>query len=225
MKINYRMVLSGNAEPDIYYKNIVHLKTTFTNFETFAYDGLEVPELEAEALPVITSGKQFVKTDMDDQEKRLQNATFLVKNTNGEYLVRKEDTYSWQKGKKGSYQIKSDKNGLFFIKGLHHGTYFLEEIEAPLGYKILDKEVSFRLEEGSYRLGNQETAPLKVMDAKQTVASSNDSSTSSSVKENISKPQGKNYPKMGESVGKGIVGLGMCIMMLAGIYLLRGKTK
>lgn len=225
VKIAYRMVLSGKAEPDIYYKNIVHLKTTFTSFETFAYDGLEVPELEAEALPVVTAGKQFIKTDMEDQEKRLQNATFLVKNADGEYLARNEDTYSWQKEKKGSYRIKSDKNGHFSIKGLHHGTYFLEEVEAPVGYKLLDNEVSFKLEEGSYRLDNQETAPLNVMNAKQTVTSSNESSTSSSVRENISKPQDKDYPKMGEAVGKGIAGLGMCIMVVAGIYLLRGKTK
>ncbi|MGX7149384.1 SpaH/EbpB family LPXTG-anchored major pilin [Enterococcus ureasiticus] len=216
VKVEYQMVLNGQSEPDIYYKNVVRLTTLFNQFRVL--NAIELPELVAEALPVTTAGKNFIKSDMDDQKKGLENAVFLVKNMKGEYLVRDKDIYSWQKNKTGSYEVTSDQEGHFVVKGLGYGTYLLEEIKAPVGYKLLDKDVSFKMEEGAYQLGNQKVSPLKIMNAKVTTTSSDDSKTSV-------KPKRTDFPKMGEIVSTSLVIIGMCIIIGASVYLIRRRKK
>ncbi len=62
--------------------------------------------------------------------------------------------------KKTALELKSDEAGAFEIKGLKDGTYYLEEKTAPAGYGKIEKDIEFKLGEGSYTTGDINYNPL-----------------------------------------------------------------
>lgn len=209
VKIVYQMRLSELAEPDVLYANSVRLSTLF--------EGSQLPEINSEAKPVETGGKRFVKTDMKNQTKGLALATFLVKNLEGSYLVERNGAFQWNSNKSEAYQIISDENGDFSIKGLGYGNYKLVEIKAPIGYKILDVEIPFTIESGSYHIGDQATSPLMIVNAKIDSESEAPEVSKQSLETTL--------PKMGDVVSTGIIILGSILVCITIFYLKWRRKK
>lgn len=209
VKIVYQMILSESAVPDVPYNNSVRLLTLF--------EGSQLTEVSSEAAPVETGGKHFVKTDMNEQTKGLALATFLVKNLKGNYLIENNKSFQWDSNKSNAYQLISDKNGDFSIKGLEYGSYKLVEIKAPDGYKLLDEEIPFSIESGSYHLGDQATSPLMIVNAKIT--------KESKVSELPKQSPGENLPKMGDVVSTSIIIIGSMLLCSTILYLIRRRKN
>lgn len=209
VKVVYQLRLSDSAVPDVPYDNAVRLSTLF--------EGSQLPEVISEAPSVETGGKHFVKKDMNEQSKGLALATFLVKNWEGSYLVEKNGTFKWSSNKSDAYQLTSDENGNFSIKGLAYGSYKLVEIKAPDGYKILDEEISFTIESGSYHIGYQATSPLMIVNAKIT--------KESEVPDVPKQLHGENLPQMGDVISTSIIVIGSILLCTTIFYLIRRRKK
>lgn len=209
VKVVYQMRLSDSAVPDVPYDNAVRLSTLF--------EGSQLPEVISEAPSVETGGKHFVKKDMNEQSKGLALATFLVKNGEGSYLVEKNGAFQWNSNKGDAYQLTSDENGNFSIKGLAYGSYKLVEIKAPDGYKILDEEIPFTIESGSYHMGDQATSPLMIVNAKIT--------KESEVPDVPKQLHGVNLPQMGDVISTSIIVIGSILLCTTIFYLIRRRKK
>jgi len=74
---------------------------------------------------------KIIKTDANDETKRLAGATLVVKDSKG--------------NEKGKYT--TDENGMWIIKDLEVGKYTVEELEAPTGYKKLENTITFEVKD------------------------------------------------------------------------------
>ena len=113
-----------------------------------------------------TGGKWFQKITADQEYQALEDALFLVKNQQEEYLHVKDGKYDWKRRARGALTLTSDRNGLFSISGLEDGEYLLEEIKAPKGYEKNPSAVSFTVKNMSYAINGQPSEPLKITNKK-----------------------------------------------------------
>ena len=100
---------------------------------------------------VYTFDVNIIKVDGVDTEVLLPGAEFVLKTENGDvlwffkaggiYLV--AETQSSGGGR--TQTLVSDSNGLIRAEGLDAGIYFLEETKAPVGYNLLDADVSIEI--------------------------------------------------------------------------------
>ena len=114
-----------------------------------------------------TGGKWFQKVTTDKEQQVLEDAMFMIKNQQEEYLHLKDGKYCWKKRARDAITLTSDRNGLFSINGLADGEYLLEEIKAPKGYKRNPYAVSFVVKSMSYAINGQPSEPLKITNQKQ----------------------------------------------------------
>ncbi|WP_141566840.1 isopeptide-forming domain-containing fimbrial protein, partial [Enterococcus mundtii] len=114
-----------------------------------------------------TGGKWFQKVTKDKEQQVLEDAMFMIKNQQEEYLHLKDGKYCWKKRARDAITLTSDRNGLFSINGLADGEYLLEEIKAPKGYKRNPYAVSFVVKSMSYAINGQPSEPLKITNQKQ----------------------------------------------------------
>nr|WP_242542349.1 pilin N-terminal domain-containing protein [Enterococcus sp. DIV1298c] len=113
-----------------------------------------------------TGGKWFQKITTDQEYQALEDALFLVKNQQEEYLHVKDGKYDWKRRARGALTLTSDRNGLFSISGLEDGEYLLEEIKAPKGYEKNSSAISFTVKNMSYAINGQPSEPLKITNKK-----------------------------------------------------------
>lgn len=88
---------------------------------TIVFEKLEIG-IENYEIPVET-------VDKDNEEQKLSGAKYEVKNEKGEVVA----------------QGTSNSNGIFNIEGLQEGNYTITQTTAPLGYKINQNEVKFKI--------------------------------------------------------------------------------
>ncbi|MDU5336209.1 SpaH/EbpB family LPXTG-anchored major pilin [Enterococcus sp.] len=138
LSISYAMILTDKSKVDLEILNRAELET---DFDTISQEK-----------KLKTGGKKFIKVDEAVRDKTLFDAAFVVKNSQGKYLQKKDKGYYWSNKKEGSDLVKlsSNKDGFFEIKGLRYGDYFLEEIEPPVGYVLSEKAIKFEVSENSY---------------------------------------------------------------------------
>ncbi|HFI0233105.1 TPA: SpaH/EbpB family LPXTG-anchored major pilin [Streptococcus suis] len=116
---------------------------------------------------VYTGGYKFVKVDVNNNAKTLENAEFVVrksKATNAEYFVATADGGVWTTDKSKATVYKTTGNGIVDVKGLEYGTYQLQEITAPTDYalpKDLAAYTEFEVTKNSYTTTS--TAPIKIV--------------------------------------------------------------
>lgn len=148
---------------------------------------------------VKTGGYKFVKVDVNNNNKKLAGAEFVVRKStaaDAEYFVATADDGVWTTDKSKATKYTTGKDGIVDVKGLEYGTYQLQETEAPEGYALPTGEAAytkFVVEEKSYETTN--TTPLNI----------------------VNTPKGL-LPSTG---GKGIilfVALGVAMVVLAGVY-------
>ena len=85
----------------------------------------------------------LIKTD--DEGKYLAGAKFTLHYANGDPVLTKNGAFD----DKGSAEVfVTDENGRITIKDVKPGTYTFKEVEAPVGYKILNSESDFVIFEG-----------------------------------------------------------------------------
>ena len=140
---------------------------------------------ESNAPEVYTGGKRFKKIDSSKDNKELQGAKFVVKNSEGNFLYEEDGNYSWKKpenidSKSLSEEenikiLESDSDGIFEITGLEYkrdeGTeYEIVEIQAPDGYALKKEVTKFDVNDTSYykdaKIESPETAEPQNVDNK-----------------------------------------------------------
>lgn len=85
----------------------------------------------------------LIKTD--DEGKYLRGAKFTLHYANGDPVLTKNGAFD----DKGSAEVfVTDDNGRITIKDVKPGTYTFKEVEAPVGYKILNSESDFVVFQG-----------------------------------------------------------------------------
>ena len=95
---------------------------------------------------VYTSRIVIDKLDGGDQETRLADAEFILKNSEGKYYILTDNMVTW--GTKEEATVRTtDENGAADFPGLKNGIYHLEEIKAPDGYNLLTETVEVRVNE------------------------------------------------------------------------------
>ena len=103
--------------------------------------GGEIPKYYREVIGLINNKYKpgffkLTKYDEANQGKKLQNATFALKDENGKTIYR-----------------TSDENGVVSFEGIAPGRYSLEEYRAPEGYKFTNKKWQVTiLSDGSVRI-------------------------------------------------------------------------
>lgn len=133
----------------------------------FGHSGGDIIEAEPDKSPeVYTGGKKFIKYDRTDSNKALEDAKFVIKNAEGQYLkIGSNGEVTWVEDIGAATEIVSAADGTFEVRGLKYGepgqdaetgtaaTYFLIETVAPSGYTIptaLKEGIPFNVNYTSY---------------------------------------------------------------------------
>ena len=92
---------------------------------------------------VFTYELDTTKVDGQDNNKKLKDAEFKLKNASGKWAVVDSNgkVTGWADKVDNGSTLKSGKNGLFKVIGLDDGTYYLKETKAPTGYNLLSSEI------------------------------------------------------------------------------------
>lgn len=151
LHVEYDMTINSQAVLDSDIKN------DFTLSYTNDPNQVGHPSQITDDATVHTYGAKFKKVDKDDTSKVLQDAEFVISNSEGKYYAGTKDTdgdgtkdVQWTTDKKAALVLKSNAEGLLEIDGLTEGTYQIEETKAPKDYQLLDKPVEFKVAKGTY---------------------------------------------------------------------------
>ncbi|HFH9928609.1 TPA: SpaH/EbpB family LPXTG-anchored major pilin [Streptococcus suis] len=137
----------------------------------FGNDGTTVKEWNKETKPdsetVKTGGYKFVKVDVNNNDKTLAGAEFVVrksKEAGAKYFKATAEGAQWVDTYEDATKYTTGTDGIVDVKGLEYGTYQLQEITAPTGYalpKDLAVYTQFVVTEDSYTTTS--TAPIKIV--------------------------------------------------------------
>lgn len=145
--IDYAMTVTNQAVADSAVENQASLTS---NFDRLTHK-----------VVLYVGGKHFIKVDAMKESQKLKNAVFLIENTHKQFLIRTETGYSWSNDSADKQRVTlvSDESGNFEIQGLAYGKYQLKEIQAPTGYVLASKNISFTVAKNSY----SNSAALKIV--------------------------------------------------------------
>ncbi|MGQ7457171.1 SpaH/EbpB family LPXTG-anchored major pilin [Streptococcus suis] len=117
-----------------------------TAFATFGHDGENgwKKETKRDSETVKTGGYKFVKVDVNNNNKKLEGAKFVVRRTaeagGVEYFKATEVEGVWKSSWVSlideATEYPSGKDGIVDVKGLEYGAYQLQEKIAPEGYAL-----------------------------------------------------------------------------------------
>ncbi|HFI0182586.1 TPA: SpaH/EbpB family LPXTG-anchored major pilin [Streptococcus suis] len=120
-----------------------HIDTGIVNTAkaTFGHDGENgwKKDTKEDSETVYTGGYKFVKVDVNNNNKKLEGAEFVVRKStaaNAEYFVATADGGVWTTDKSKATVYTSTGEGIVDVKGLEYGTYQLQETKAPEGYAL-----------------------------------------------------------------------------------------
>lgn len=141
-------------------------KAIFGNDGTTGVDKWDKPTDEDKET-VRTGGYKFVKVDVNNNNKTLAGAEFVVRKSkaaDAEYFVAKADGGVWTTEKSEATKYTTGTDGIVDVKGLEYGTYQLQETKAPEGYALLTGDAAytqFVVTDGSYTTTS--TTPLNIV--------------------------------------------------------------
>lgn len=104
---------------------------------------------------VVTGGHKFKKTINTAEGNGLAGAEFIIKNSEGKYIVQDPKTlavtFADTKEEAKKAPFTSTDKGTFEVKGLAYGEYTLTEVKAPSGYALPTKpDTTFTVGKDSY---------------------------------------------------------------------------
>lgn len=154
----------------------------------------------------VYSGKiKVIKYDKKNENKKLEGAEFVLKNSEGKFykLEETKDTkkVTWVEEAEAT-KLTTNSNGELEFTGIKAGTYKLKETKAPSGYNLLTEEVTVTLTDGK----NNTTIN---MNAESKVANSS----------------GVELPGTGGAGTKLFTMLGGAVILYAALSLVRRKIK
>ena len=154
----------------------------------------------------VYSGKiKVIKYDKKNENKKLEGAEFVLKNSEGKFykLEETKDTkkVTWVEEAEAT-KLTTNSNGELEFTGIKAGTYKLKETKAPSGYNLLTEEVTVTLTDGK----NNTTIN---MNAESKVANSS----------------GVELPGTGGAGTKLFTMLGGAVILYAALSLIRRKIK
>lgn len=219
--ITYQMKLKPGAPADQWLINESHIY-------------LNAFRVDSEAR-VITGGKRFVKTDLTDSDRQLADATFVVRNSAGEYLSLQDDAYEWlnvcgdvseKYEAENLTTLTSNASGKFDIEGLAYNDYQLVKVKAPAGYVKLTDPIDFSVDENTYQNGAVQAPEQVVHNIPETVIEPPIISEPQLPESGSQKPGlGGFLPQTGEMQSTLLVLIGLIIIAVAGYFYKRQQNK
>ncbi|HEM3710676.1 TPA: SpaH/EbpB family LPXTG-anchored major pilin [Streptococcus suis] len=156
-------------------KSLDYIDTGIVNTAkaTFGHDGENgwKKDTKEDSETVYTGGFKFVKVDVNNNNKTLAGAEFVVRKStaaDAEYFVATADGGVWttDKSKATVYTTTDTENGIVDVKGLEYGTYQLQETKAPDGYALPTGTAAyteFVVTENSYTTTSEAGKQLKIV--------------------------------------------------------------
>lgn len=137
--VDYTATLNKSANIGI-VGNENEVKLTFSNNPNAAGKGETAPD----KVIVFTYELDVEKIDGTDNTKKLQDAIFILKNSDGSKYAKVENGIfkEWTTIEAEATKLTTDQAGLIKVAGLDDGQYLIEEIKAPSGYNKLTGDVT-----------------------------------------------------------------------------------
>ncbi|HFI0678162.1 TPA: SpaH/EbpB family LPXTG-anchored major pilin [Streptococcus suis] len=150
-----------------------HIDTGIVNTAkaTFGHDGENgwKKDTKEDSETVYTGGYKFVKVDVNNNNKTLAGAEFVVRKDTTDTAKYFKDTAEggqWVDTYEEATKYTTLTDGIVDVKGLEYGTYQLQETKAPEGYALPTGEAAyteFKVTENSYTLTSEENEQLKIV--------------------------------------------------------------
>ena len=218
--VDYTATLNANAEiGKTGNENEVYLN--FSNNPNGSGNG----KTTKDKVIVFTYELDTEKIDGTDNNKKLKDAEFILKDSTGtKYAKVEENKFTgWTSDKNEATTLITDEYGLIRVAGLDAGTYLIEETKAPAGYNKLTGDVTIVITattvNGQTWNGTTDAAITELKVTSQNPGESTTSSGTASADTGIAKVQiannsGSTLPSTG--------GIGTTIFYVVGVILMLG---
>ena len=136
--VSYTAKLNAKAEIGL-PGNVNTAKLTYSNNPDQSGQGENQPthDTPEDKVIVFTYGLDVTKVDSKNDETKLKDAEFKLKNSDGKWATITDGKVTgWTATENDGSVLKSDTEGNFKVTGLDDGTYTLVETKAPAGYNI-----------------------------------------------------------------------------------------
>ncbi len=136
--VSYTAKLNAKAEIGL-PGNVNTAKLTYSNNPDQSGQGENQPthDTPEDKVIVFTYGLDVTKVDSKNDETKLKDAEFKLKNSDGKWATITDNKVTgWTTTENDGAILKSDAEGNFKVTGLDDGTYTLVETKAPAGYNL-----------------------------------------------------------------------------------------
>ena len=136
--VSYTAKLNASAEIGL-PGNVNTAKLTYSNNPDQSGQGENQPtgNTPEDKVIVFTYGLDVTKVDSKNAEKKLKDAEFKLKNSDGKWATITDGKVTgWADAESQGSVLKSGEDGKFKVEGLDDGDYTLRETKAPAGYNL-----------------------------------------------------------------------------------------
>lgn len=136
--VSYTAKLNANAKIGL-PGNVNEAYLTYSNKPDQSGQGENQPtgNTPEDKVIVFTYGLDVTKVDSKNDGKKLKDAEFKLKNSDGKWATITDGKVTgWADAELQGSVLKSDESGKFKVEGLDDGDYTLRETKAPAGYNL-----------------------------------------------------------------------------------------
>lgn len=146
--VSYTAKLNANAKIGL-PGNVNEAYLTYSNKPDQSGQGENQPtgNTPEDKVIVFTYGLDVTKVDSKNDETKLKDAEFKLKNSDGKWATITDGKVTgWADAESQGSVLKSGEDGKFKVEGLDDGDYTLKETKAPAGYNLPANGFSVTLE-------------------------------------------------------------------------------